>query len=318
MALRETPLPAARAGDVEIRSLHSGVSRGTEALVLAGAVPTGEHARMRGPHQEGDFPFPVKYGYALVGRVESGPDALIGLSVFVLHPHQDRARVAADAVVPLPEGLPARRAVLGANMETALNIVWDAGVGPGDRVQVVGAGVVGLLTASILAAIPGTEVTVTDLNPARAPLVEAMGARFAAPEAVPGDQDAAVNLSASAAGLQTALDALGKEGRLVEASWHGAAPATLSLGGAFHSRRLSIVSSQVGALPPDRAPRWTFRRRLAKALDLLAARPELDRLISHEIPFGRAAEDLPPLLAPGADALCACLTYPETPQTGET
>ena len=315
MDLRAETLPPVGADVLRLRARHSGVSRGTEALVLAGRVPESEHDRMRAPLQEGSFPFPVKYGYALVGDVEVGPPEMIGRTVFALHPHQDRADVPADMAVPLPDGLPPRRAVLGANMETALNVVWDAGAGPGDRVLVVGAGVVGLLTAALLAAMPGTEVTVCDLDAGRAPLARRLGAGFAGPGDVPGDQDVAINLSASASGLQTALDALACEGRAVEASWHGAGTTPVALGGAFHSRRLSLVSSQVGLIPPDRARRWSHARRLAKALDLLAARPDLDALISHDIAFADAPDALPPLLAPGVSALCPCLTYPETGET---
>lgn len=315
------PIEQPGSRSVGLAALWSGVSRGTEALVLAGAVPAAEQARMRAPFQEGAFPFPVKYGYALVARAVAAPgqEDLEGRAVFALHPHQDRAVLPAEAVLPLPDGLPPRRAVLAANAETALTVVWDAGAGPGDRILVVGAGVVGLLTAALAAAIPGTEVTVADRNPSRRAIAQALGAAFAAPDAVPGEQDVAINLSASGAGLQTALEALGDEGRAVEASWHGDRQVTLALGGAFHSRRLSVVSSQVGRLPPHRAPRWSHRRRLAKALDLLAAMPALDALIGPEIAFTAADRALPAHLAPGADALCVALRYPDHDQTaGET
>ena len=308
-ALRDvTPGPLG-AGDVRLKALYSGVSRGTEGLVARGAVPPSEYDRMRCPHQDGDFPFPVKYGYAFVGRVTDGPASLRGQTCFALHPHQTEAVIAADMVHALPEGLPPRRAVLAANMETAVNIAWDSGAGPGDRVLIIGGGVVGLLTAHVIAAIPGTQVTLVDVNPARAPLAAAVGAAFAAPDAGPDEQDIAINTSASAAGLRCALGAVGHAGRVVEASWHGTDDVALPLGGAFHARRLSIISSQVGDLPPDRKARWSYARRLALALRLLADAPGLDVLCTPEIPFDTAPARLPDVLAPGADALCAVLTY---------
>ncbi|WP_226925684.1 zinc-binding alcohol dehydrogenase [Meridianimarinicoccus sp. MJW13] len=312
MALRTEDLPALSDGQVRLRALCSGVSRGTEALVLAGDVPETLHATMRCPGQAGDFPFPVKYGYALVGEVEDGPFDRLGQTVFTLHPHQDHAVVPASMAVPLPEGLPPLRAVLTANMETALNLCWDSGAAPGDRVLVVGAGVVGLLVAGLIRDIPGTSVVLCDINPARRTVAEALGLPFALPEAVPQDIDIAINLSASGSGLQTALDAAGQEATVVEGSWYGSRATSLHLGGGFHPRRLTLKSSQVGHLPPGRAPRWSFTRRLQTAMALLRDRPALDLLVRQTLPFAQAPERLPPLLAPGADALCPVLIYPET------
>jgi threonine dehydrogenase-like Zn-dependent dehydrogenase len=275
-------------GEVLVRTRFSGISRGTEALVAAGRVPVAEHATMRCPLQEGDFPFPVKYGYSAVGDVVAGPGDLLGRTVFALHPHQDRFAVPAAMAVPLPAGVAPERAVLAANMETALTVVWDAGIGPGDRVAVVGAGVVGALAASSAAGIPGTEVALVDVNAGRAPLAEGLGCRFAAPEDAPEGCDVVIHASASAAGLATAIACAGREARVVEASWYGAGTVPAPLGGGFHSRRLALVSSQVGRVPPARAPRWTNRRRLETALGLLAA-PALEALVSGETAFA----DLP-------------------------
>ena len=311
MALRETILPPPAPGMVQLRALFSGVSRGTEALVLAGQVPELLQDTMRCPAQDGDFPFPVKYGYALVGVVEDGPEDLKGRTCFTLHPHQDSAQVPADMAVPLPEGLPARRAVLTANMETALNITWDAGAAPGDRVLVVGAGVVGLLTASLIRDIPGTEVVLVDINPARRAVADALGLTFCLPEDAPQGVDIAINLSAHEAGLQLALDAAGQEATVVEASWFGTRATSLRLGAGFHPKRLTLKSSQVGDLSPARKPRWTYRRRLETAMALLRDRPALDHLVQQALPFADAPDLLPPLLAPGADALCPVLIYPE-------
>jgi threonine dehydrogenase-like Zn-dependent dehydrogenase len=310
LTLRDAELPRDCGGMVTLTALYSGVSRGTEALVARGGVPDSERDRMRCPNQEGDFPFPVKYGYALVGKVTEGPDDRLGQTCFALHPHQTRARLHASATLPLPDGLPPRRAVLAANMETAVNVTWDSGAGAGDRVLVVGAGVVGLLVAHVIARIPGTQVTVCDLNPDRATLAETMGATFSLPGAAPDGQDIVINTSASAAGLRLALDAAGQEATVVEASWHGAGDVALPLGGPFHARRLTLRSSQVGDLPPARKPRWDYARRLTLALRLLRDAPWLDALLTHDIPFDDAPDLLPALLAPGADALCPVITYP--------
>lgn len=267
---------------VLVETMFSGISRGTERLVFEGRVPQSEHTRMRCPAQEGEFPFPVKYGYCAVGRVAEG--ALAGRVVFALHPHQARWRLPESALTPLPDGLPPERAVLAANMETALNMLWDSGAGAGDRIAVIGAGVVGALVGWLAARLPGTEVTLVDVNPDREPLARHLGCRFALPDAAPQDCDLVVHLSASAPGLATAIDCAGMEATVVEGSWHGAGATPVPLGGAFHSRRLRLVGSQVGQLPPERVPRWSHARRLAKALELLAD-PALDALVSGETPL---------------------------------
>jgi threonine dehydrogenase-like Zn-dependent dehydrogenase len=302
-------LPLPGADQVLVRTLASGISRGTEALVLAGRVPAGEHQRMRAPFQAGDFTLPVKYGYQSVGVVEAGPAALRGRAVFCLHPHQDRYMVPAATVVPLPDGVPAERAVFGANAETALNVVWDAGIGPGDRIAVVGGGVLGLLVAWLVARLPGTGVTLIDIEPARARLAAALGLRFALPGGeLPADCDVVVHTSASEAGLALALDLAGFEATVVEASWYGDRPVNVALGGAFHSRRLTLKSSQVGHVALAKRARVSHRQRLAMALDLLRD-PALDLLISGESDFARIADDYARVLADPA-TLCHRIRYP--------
>lgn len=293
--------------DVVVRTIASGVSRGTERLVLEGRVPESEWTGMRAPFQDGAFPFPVKYGYAAVGLVEVGPEALRGRLVFALHPHQDRFVVPAGAVTPVPDDVPAERAVLAANMETALNIVWDAQIAPGDRVAVIGAGVVGLLAARLAAAIPGTEVTVADIDPGKAAIAAALGLEFRPPQELPGDADVAIHASASETGLACALAVVGLEGLVVEASWYGDRPVTVPLGAAFHARRLRLVSSQVGLLPAGRSRRWNHRRRLETALRLLAD-DSLDGLVSGRSPFGDAGRDHARILA-AAGTLCHVYLY---------
>ncbi len=306
--VRRAPLPPCAPGDVLVRTLYSGISRGTEALVFRGAVPPSQYAAMRAPFQEGEFPGPVKYGYSSVGTVEEGPDPLRGRTVFCLFPHQDRYRVPAAAVHPVPAGVPAGRAVLAANMETAVNIVWDARPTAGDEILVIGGGVVGLLAAALCRDVPGARVTVVDPNRSRAATADALGLRHRPETPASVAADLVIHASGRAEGLRSALGAAGVEATIVDASWYGSSEVALPLGEAFHARRLTIRSSQVGRVPPGRAPRWTTARRLALALDLLAD-DRLDVLLTGESPF----DDLPAVLAelaaePG-DALCHRIRY---------
>jgi threonine dehydrogenase-like Zn-dependent dehydrogenase len=266
---------------------------------------------MRCPNQEGAFPFPVKYGYCATGVVEVGPGELVGRTVFCLHPHQDHFNAAVASLLPVPDGVPARRATLTANMETALNALWDAGAGPGDRIVVVGAGVVGLLVAALAARLPGADVTSVDVDESRRPIVQSLGARFARPQQVPGDADIVFHASATAAGLDTAINCAGFEGIIVEMSWYGDKPVQVDLGGAFHSRRLKLVSSQVGHVSPGRRPRWTHRRRVEAAVGLLAAMPALDALVAEEIAFEDAPRELPRILGPAGHGLAPLIRYPQ-------
>lgn len=306
--LRTAPLGLPKPGEARVRTLFSGVSRGTERLVSSGAVPPSEWQRMRAPMQDGQFPFPVKYGYCAVGVVEDGAAALQGRTVFCLHPHQDTFLAPEAMLVPVPDAVTPRRATLAANMETALNAHWDAGTGPGDRIVVIGAGVVGLLVARIAAKLPGAEVTVVDVLPQRRPLAEALGANFTAPDEAPGDADAVFHTSAHASGLQAALACAGQEAVVVELSWYGSTPVSIGLGGAFHSRRIRLVSSQVGQVAQSRRPRWSYRRRMEAALRLLAD-PALDALVASEIDFADAPKRLPELLSSDATGLAPVLRY---------
>ncbi|MCG6657532.1 zinc-binding alcohol dehydrogenase [Halomonas campisalis] len=311
-ALREEPLPLPASGQVEVRALYGGISRGTEALVFRGEVPVSEYARMRAPFQVGDFPGPVKYGYVSVGRVEAGDADLLGREVFCLHPHQDRYVVPRAAVVPLPEGVPAARAVLAANMETALNGLWDAAPVLGERITVIGAGVVGVLMAWLCAAMPGTRVQLVDVAPQRAGVAEALGLDFRCPEQADAERDRVIHASGSAEGLRLALTLAGLEARVVEMSWFGSREVTLPLGEAFHSRRLTLQASQVGRLPVAQRPRWDHRRRLTLALELLRE-ARLEALISGESDFQALPELMPRLAAGAGEVLCHRLRYSSAP-----
>src|SRR6478735_2507574 len=267
--IRPVTLPAPGRDDVVVRTLRSGVSRGTETLVFRGEVPPSQYATMRAPFQEGDFPGPVKYGYLSVGAVEQGPPELCGRTVFCLYPHQTAYVVPAGAVSVVPEGVPPDRAVLAGTVETAVNALWDAAPLVGDRVTVVGAGMVGCCVARLLGRFPGVRVTLVDVDAGRANVADALGVDFALPADAADGRDMVVHTSATSAGLQLSLDLLAPEGTVIDLSWYGDAEVTLSLGGAFHVGRLGIRSSQVGPVAPARSARRTSADRLALALDLL-------------------------------------------------
>jgi threonine dehydrogenase-like Zn-dependent dehydrogenase len=307
--IRREPLPAPAPGQALVQTLYSGISRGTELLVHRGGVPVSERERMRAPHQAGDFPFPVKYGYSSVGRVRQGPAPLVGREVFCLYPHQSAYVVDAAALVALPDGVPAARAVLAANMETALNAVWDAELKAGDRLAIVGAGAVGLLVGFLGSRHPGVEVEIIDVDPSKAEPARALGLSLVPPAAARGDADVVVHASGSPAGLQTALGLAAAEAMVLELSWYGDAVATLALGAAFHALRLRLRSSQVGALPPSQRPRWTHRRRLELALRLLAD-PRLDRLIDGSAPFHELPRVMQRLASGETAVLCQRIEYP--------
>jgi NADPH:quinone reductase-like Zn-dependent oxidoreductase len=306
--IREEPAIGPGPHDVRVRALHGALSRGTERLVFAGRVPEAEFERMRAPFMGGAFPFPVKYGYAVVGRVEAGPSELRDRVVFALHPHQSVFSIPAEAAIPVPGGVPARRAVLAANMETALNAVWDGAPGPADRIAVVGAGVVGSLIAFLCGKLAGAQVTLVDIAESRAELAKRLGVAFALPDAAPVDCDRVFHASGTAAGLATALGLAGEEASVIELSWYGTGEVPIPLGEAFHSRRLRLVSSQVGRVAPSHRARWTPRRRLAAALDLLAD-PALDALLVPAIAFADLPAQLPTIFAPESGVLCQLIDY---------
>ncbi|HEU0194628.1 MAG TPA: hypothetical protein VFQ71_10545 [Gaiellales bacterium] len=304
--IRTAPLPRAGAGEVLVRTRYTAISRGTELLVFAGRVPSGQQQAMRAPFQDGDFPGPVKYGYLNVGVVEAGPAELAGRTVFCLYPHQTGYVVPAAAVLPLPDGVPAERAVLAGTVETAVNALWDAAPRLGDRACVVGAGMVGCCVARLLAQVPGVRVTLVDVDPARAPVAESLGAGFAHPDEIEGEHEIVVHASATAEGLRRCLDLLVPDGEVLELSWYGAGEVPVALGGGFHSRRLAIRASQVGAVAPARRGTRSARDRLALALELLRD-PAYDSLLDGESGFAELPEVLPQLA--GRSGLCHLIRY---------
>jgi threonine dehydrogenase-like Zn-dependent dehydrogenase len=308
--IRPVTLPEPGRDDVVVRTVRSGVSRGTETLVFRGGVPSDQYAEMRAPFQEGDFPGPVKYGYLSVGIVEQGPPDLHGRTVFCLYPHQTAYVVPAGAVTVVPEDVPPTRAVLAGVVETAINALWDAAPLLGDRVAVVGAGMLGCSVARLLSRFPGAQVTLVDVVGDRADVAHALGVDFAAPANAAGDRDLVVHTSATSAGLQKSLDLLASEGTVIDLSWYGDTDVRLSLGGSFHSRRLGIRASQVGTISPARSGRRTTADRLGLALDLLRD-PAFDVLVTGESDFGELPDVMARLAAGSLPALCHTITYGE-------
>jgi threonine dehydrogenase-like Zn-dependent dehydrogenase len=306
--IRSVDLPPPGPGEVLVRTLYSGVSRGTEALVWRGGVPESQYAAMRAPFQEGDFPGPVKYGYLNVGVVEEGPPGLPGRTVFCLYPHQTRYVVPAAAVTPVPDSVPAARAVLTGTVETAVNAAWDAAPLLGDRIAVVGGGMVGCCVAKVLAGFPAVRVQLVDIDPARAAVAAALGVDFATPDRAAGECDLVVHASATEAGLNRSLQLLVPDGMVIELSWYGDRRVSLPLGEEFHSRRLTVRGSQVGAVAAARRCRRDHAGRLALALELLAD-PAYDALITGECRFDELPEVLPRLAGGELSALCHRVAY---------
>ncbi|HEX3930372.1 MAG TPA: zinc-binding alcohol dehydrogenase [Nocardioides sp.] len=310
--IRPADLPDPGEGEVLVEALVSGVSRGTETLVHDGGVPPGQYAAMRAPFQEGELPGPVKYGYLSVGRVAAGPDRLCGRTVFCLHPHQTAYVVPVEAVTVVPDEVPPRRAVLAGTVETAVNALWDARPLVGDRVAVVGAGMVGLCVGRLLAGFPGLTVTMVDTDPARAEVAGALEVGFARPGDAPDELDLVIHASGTGAGLQTSLDLLAADGVVTDLSWYGDAPVELRLGGRYHSARLGIRASQVGEVAEARRSRRTRADRLALALRLLAD-PAFDALLTGESSFDELPEVMAKLASGSIPALCHTFAYPSGP-----
>lgn len=308
--IRSEALEAPGPGEVLVRTLHSGISRGTESLVFSGRVPTSQHQRMRAPFQQGDFPGPVKYGYLSVGCVLDGPPELLGRRVFSLFPHQSCYVVPSSAVTVLPDEVPSARAVLTGAVETAVNALWDARPLIGDRVTVVGAGMIGCAVARLAAGIPGVEVELVDTDSTRAPVAATLGVDFATPSQAAADRDLVFHASATSAGLQLCLDLLADEASVVEMSWYGDADITVSLGAAFHARRLTVRASQVGRVSPAMAGRRTTGQRLQLAVDLLRD-PAFDVLLSGHSQFQDLPSTMRDITTAALPAICHVIDYPE-------
>ena len=304
--LREAQVPDPGPDEVLVRTLHSGISRGTETLVFTGQVPQSQWEAMRAPYQEGSFPAPVKYGYLNVGVVEAGDPALVGKTVFCLYPHQTRYVVKSSAVTVLPDNVPPARAVMAGTVETAVNALWDARPSVGDRIAVIGAGMVGSSVAALLARFPGVRLQLVDTEPGRRAIADGLGVEFAHPADALGDCDLVIHASATSAGLSRALELVAPEGTVLEMSWYGEKQVAVPLGEFFHSRRLTIRSSQVGGILPGR--RRSYGERMALALDLLAD-SRFDTLISGRSDFTDLPDVMPRLVDGSLPALCHVIDY---------
>ncbi len=307
--VRTAPLGPLGEGEARVRTRFTAISRGTETLVFHGLVPTSEHTRMRAPFQEGEFSGAVKYGYINVGVVEAGPSELVGCTVFCLYPHQTVFQVPASALTPVPSELPARRAVLTAGMETALNALWDSQIKIGDRVVVVGAGVIGTLTAYLASEVAGTDVLLIDVDEGKQAIASALGLAFAPKLPSGHDADLVFHATGHPEGLATSLSAAGQEARVMELSWYGTRAVQAPLGQDFHAKRLVLQSSQVGSLPASQTARWDYARRLQCAMRLLCD-DRLDALITGECAFADLPAALEEICAPESRALCHRVRYP--------
>jgi 2-desacetyl-2-hydroxyethyl bacteriochlorophyllide A dehydrogenase len=318
--LREESVPPPGPGEVRVETVASAVSSGTEMLVYRGEVP--QHLPLDLPTLRGTYGFPIKYGYAAAGRVfDMGPGVeqfSVGDPVFVHHPHQEVFVVPARMPVRLPEGLDPLLGVFVANLETAINVVHDTPLRLGESALVLGGGVVGQLVARLLRLAGAGAVLVVDPLHMRRELAVAAGADHALGveglnervKEITGGRgvDVAVEASGSGAALQAAIEAVALEGTVVVASWYGTRPVTLDLGGHFHRGRVRLRSSQVGRLDPALAPRWDRDRRTETAVALLD-KLKLGNLISHRLPFDRAAEAYPLLDERPGEAVQVVFTY---------
>ena len=307
--LRNQQLPdQCRTNHLRIKALYSAISKGTERLVYSDLIPKSEWSRMQCPFQVGDFPFPVKYGYSMVGKVIQDKSNLSGQNVFILHPHESLFDVPKDSVLPIPKNIPAKRAILAANMETALNAIWDSNPLPGDAISIIGGGVVGCLIAYLTSKIPGTNVTLIDKNPQRKKISQLFGLKFAQSSHSISNQDLVYHVSGNPKGLTTAIEIAGNESNIIELSWYGTTESKINLGGAFHSKRLKIISSQVGQITPQRCPRWTTSRRLGTSIELLND-SKLDKLVNHVLPYQKIEKEISKILTPENDIICPAIKY---------
>jgi len=266
-----------------LQSKYSLISVGTERTVSMGKVPVDLHDSMAVPYMKGAFSFPVKYGYSLVGKVLKGPSEWMGRNVHLMHPHQDYCYSNLSDLFILPPTIPLKRATLISNMETAVNAIWDSQVSIGDRVVVVGFGLIGSLVALIVRQIPGVEVQVVEIDKSRQQVARSLG--FGVSDSCKKNHfDMAFHASGSATGLQNAIDAVGLEGPIIELSWYGNRKVDISLGTTFHSLRKQLISSQVSFIPSTKQSGWDFKRRKKTVLNLLH-NPVFDHLLDTEVPF---------------------------------
>ncbi|WP_298982402.1 zinc-dependent alcohol dehydrogenase [Caldilinea sp.] len=294
VVVRAEPIPQPQPGELLVQTLVSAISAGTELLFLRGEVPANMEVDSAIPALNGAVRYPLRYGYACVGRViEAGEEqdrGWLGCTVFAFHPHASHFVASTAQILPVPDDLTPHRAALLPNMETAVNLVMDGQPGIGERVAVIGLGVVGLLTIALLARFPLERLLAVDPLPQRRGLATALGAHAAlAPEELTerSGYDLVYEVSGSPIALNTALALTGFAGRIVIGSWYGVKQAPLDLGGAFHRSRIRLLASQVSTIDPRWSGRWNKKRRIDLAWAMLRA-VEIERLITHRLPVEEA------------------------------
>lgn len=332
VALRREPCPAPGPGQVRVRTRLSAISPGTEMLLYRGQMPSSLPADEALEALAGPLAYPLKYGYAAVGQVTDlgpgVPEAWAGRWVFAFQPHQTCFVATVASLHPVPTDIPPERAAFLPNMETAVNFLLDGAPLIGERVAVLGQGVVGLLTTALLARFPLAALVAFDRYPLRRETARALGATLALDPAAPDALEAArvhlaahdryagadltYELSGNPAALNLALALTGFAGRVVIGSWYGTKRAALDLGGRFHRSRIRLLSSQVTTLAPEHTGRWDKARRLALAWEMLRTFPA-ERLITHRIPFAQAAQAYRLLDAQPDRAIQVILTYDDAP-----
>ncbi len=304
---RTETIPPPGSGEIRVQTIASALSQGTEMLVYRGEVPVDLPLDL--PALSGSFAFPIKYGYATVGRVLDLGDDVTGFArgdaVFVHHPHQSTFVVPTNpadgpAPVRLPDDLDPLLGLFVANLETAVNVLLDSGIRLGETALVFGQGTVGLLIAQLLRHAGAGQVIVVDPLERRRTLAFKLGVDVALE---PGSEmlervmeltegrgaDVAIEVSGSGAALQSAIESVAVEGTVVVVSWYGTKTVSLALGEHFHRGRVRIRSSQVGRISPELSARWDHARRLRLSVELLP-RLELSELISHRFRFDEAAD----------------------------
>jgi len=293
---------------LKIQSHFSLISTGTERLVACGEVPGSVHDDMKVPYMEGAFPFPIKYGYSLVGKVITEGHSMTGKLVHAMHPHQDFCLINESDLFEIHSNIPAQRATLASNLETALTAVWDAQVNIGDRVLIVGFGLIGSLIARLLSFIPAIYFQIIEIDKERIQHAEKLGFPVSAILRKHSKFDIAFHTSATAEGLQTCIDGVGLEGKIIELSWYGKKPVKINMGGSFHSQRKQIISSQVGKLPSKYNARWDMKRRKKVVFELLE-NALFDQQITHFIKFVDTPTFFADLRAGKAKGLAYCIEY---------
>ncbi|WP_122089466.1 zinc-dependent alcohol dehydrogenase [Halalkalicoccus subterraneus] len=320
--VEEVTVPKPDPDELLVETECSGISPGTELLLYRGEAPDDLPADETIPSLSGGLDYPISYGYAAVGRVIETGDAVegdwLGERVFAFHPHASHFRAAPGELQRVPHGIPAAAATLLPNVEAAINVAMDAGPLVGERVAVLGQGVLGLLTTAVLADHPLEALYTVDRHSLRRERSRDLGAdesiapdadlRGALSDTHRKGADLAIELSGNPAALDGAIDATGYAGRVLVGSWYGDKPATLDLGGRFHRSRIAIESTQVSTIEPELRGRWDKDRRLALAWDRLADL-DADAVLTHRLPVEEAADAYRLLADHPDEAIGAVLTY---------